>query len=104
MTHTSSVETARAPKRQLVRKLVRVPARAGSMRFSLFHHFCYDKYCKEILKKVLHDEENCNLCMDCKGPQTVDAAGSSGSAQVPKDVAGSSGSAQPPKRGARGKK
>ena len=78
-------------------------ARVGP-RPALFHHICYDKYCKEILKKVLHDEENCNLCMDCKGPQTVDAAGSSGSALVPKEVAGSSGSAQPPKRGGRNMK
>ena len=62
-------------------------------RPALFHHLCYEKYCKEILKKNLHDEENCTRCMDCKGPQTVDAAGPSGS------VPPLAGAAQPPKRG-----
>ena len=65
-------------------------ARVGP-RPALFHHICYDKYCKEILKKVLHDDENCNLCMDCKVPQTVDVAAPSG------DVQPLAGGAQPPK-------
>ena len=65
-------------------------ARVGP-RPALFHHICYDKYCTEILKKVLHDDENCNLCMDCKDPQTVDVAAPSGHVQ-PLAVA-----AQPPK-------
>ena len=70
-------------------------ARVGP-RPALFHHFCYDKYCKEILKKVLHDDENCNLCMDCKDPQTVDVAAPSGHVQP------LAGAAQPPK-GKRGR-
>ena len=65
-------------------------ARVGP-RPALFHHFCYDKYCKEILKKVLHDDENCNLCMDCKDPLTVDVAAPSGNVQA------LAGAAQPPK-------
>ena len=71
-------------------------ARVGP-RPALFHHFCYEKYCKEILKKVLHDEENGNLCMDCKDPQTVDVAPPSGNVQP------MARAAQPPKgkRGAR---
>jgi hypothetical protein len=37
---------------------------------ALFHHFCYENYCKTILKTPAADEEECNYCMDCRHPKT----------------------------------
>ena len=38
---------------------------------ALFHHFCYENYCKTILKTPVADEEDCNYCMDCRHPKTT---------------------------------
>ena len=38
---------------------------------ALFHHFCYENYCKTILKTPAADEEECNYCMDCRHPKTT---------------------------------
>ena len=38
---------------------------------ALFHHFCYENYCKTILKTPVADEEECNYCMDCRHPKTT---------------------------------
>jgi hypothetical protein len=38
---------------------------------ALFHHFCYENYCKTILKKPAADDEECNYCMDCRHPKTT---------------------------------
>ena len=38
---------------------------------ALFHHFCYENYCKTILKKPVADDEECNYCMDCRHPKTT---------------------------------
>jgi hypothetical protein len=38
---------------------------------ALFHHFCYENYCKMILKTPAADDEECNHCMDCRHPKTT---------------------------------
>jgi hypothetical protein len=38
---------------------------------ALFHHFCYENYCKTILKTPAADDEECNYCMDCRHPKTT---------------------------------
>ena len=38
---------------------------------ALFHHFCYENYCKTILKTPAADDEDCNYCMDCRHPKTT---------------------------------
>ena len=45
---------------------------------ALFHHFCYENYCKTILKNPAADDEECNYCMDCRHPKTT----GSGSAAI----------------------
>ena len=55
---------------------------------ALFHHFCYENYCKTILNTPAADDEECNYCMDCRHPKTTDPIMVSGDLTAEEPTAG----------------